>query len=103
MHDLVAILLEARALLARPDNNFDWSSWKDQGAALAELDGLIAEVRQGRLPKETLNVLFAPTGPIQEVSVSSGWGNEFLAVAARYDAAVATAAAQPKPWWKLWS
>jgi hypothetical protein len=100
MQDLVAILLDARVLLARPDNNFDWSSWKDQQAALAELDGLIAEVRQGRLPKETLNVLFGPTGPIQEVSVSSGWGDEFLAVASRYDAAVARAT-QPKPWWKF--
>jgi hypothetical protein len=49
----------------------------------------------------TLDVLFLPTGPIQEVSLSSGWGDEFLQLAERYDAAVAVAAPS-KPWWKFW-
>lgn len=102
MPTLEAVLLETRALLARADNDFSWSSWKDREAALAELDGLIAEVRRGRLPKETLDVLFLPTGPIQEVSVSSGWGREFVAVADRYDEAIAAAAAPRKPWWRIW-
>jgi hypothetical protein len=31
--------------------------------------------------------LFAPTGPIQEVSLSSGWGDMFLELAKRMDAA----------------
>ena len=86
MSRLEAVLLETRALLARPGNNFSWSSWKDQPAALAELDELIAEVRRGCRP-EALGVLFLPTGPIQEVSLSSGWGQEFLDVADRYDKA----------------
>jgi hypothetical protein len=36
-----------------------------------------------------LSVLFAPTGPVQEVSVSSGWGDEFLILANEFDAALA--------------
>jgi hypothetical protein len=102
MSSLEAVLLDARALLARPNNDFSWSAWKDREAALAELDGVIDEVRQGRLPRVTLNVLFGPTGPIQETSISSGWGDEFLEVAARYDQAVAAAAAARKPWWRIW-
>jgi hypothetical protein len=35
-----------------------------------------------------LRVLFAPTGPIQEVSVSSGWGDAFLELADRFDDAM---------------
>ncbi|HEX8181606.1 MAG TPA: hypothetical protein VF525_18845 [Pyrinomonadaceae bacterium] len=38
-----------------------------------------------------MEVLFAPTGPMQEVSLSSGWGEEFLALAERFDEAMATA------------
>ena len=38
-------------------------------------------------------VLFLPTGPIQEVSLSSGWGDEFVALADRFDAAAARSAA----------
>jgi hypothetical protein len=92
MQELDAILTEARALLARPDNDFHWSSWKDQEAALAELDTLIAQVRHRQLPKEALDILFLPTGPIQEVSLSNGWADEFLALARRYDAAIAAVA-----------
>jgi hypothetical protein len=92
MVSLEAVLLEARVLLARSDNDFSWSSWRDRAAALAELDHLIAEVRAGRPPASTLDVLFAPTGPIQEVSLSSGWAQEYLNIAERYDAAVANAA-----------
>jgi hypothetical protein len=36
----------------------------------------------------SLSILFAPTGPIQEVSLSSGWGGEFLKLASTFDAAL---------------
>jgi len=86
--ELLVALREARALLALPNNDFAWSSWQDSGAALAELDRHIVAIESGQLPPRLdVAVLFAPTGPIQEVSLSSGWGQEFLAVAARFDAA----------------
>jgi hypothetical protein len=72
---LAEALREARALLALPSNDFVWSSWEDAGAAFAELDGHIEAIEDGQLPARLdLSVLFAPTGPIQEVSLSSGWG-----------------------------
>ena len=37
-----------------------------------------------------MQVLFAPTGPIQEVSLSSGWENDFIELANRFDDAVAS-------------
>ena len=85
---LLKILQETRALLARPENNFDWSSWENGEAALKEIDSLIASVCNGALPDpKQLALLFAPTGPIQEVSLSSGWGDMFLELAKRMDAA----------------
>jgi hypothetical protein len=69
----LANVREARSLPAMPGNNFDWSSWMDADSALAEVDGLVAALEAVRLPARlTLSVLFAPTGPIQEVSLSSG-------------------------------
>jgi hypothetical protein len=97
--ELANALREARSLLALPGNNFDWSSWADAGAALAEVDGLIAVLEAGRLPSRlTVSVLFAPTGPIQEVSLSSGWADEFLTLASRCDTAVE--AAYNSSWWR---
>lgn len=86
---LIAVLGEARELLALPGNDFVWSSWDNAADALHEIDGLIREITAGELPKRsTLVVLFLPTGPIQEVSLSSGWGQEFLRLATKFDAAI---------------
>ncbi|HEU0055275.1 MAG TPA: hypothetical protein VFQ39_18940 [Longimicrobium sp.] len=87
---LVDVLLEARTLLALPANRFEWSGWEDAEAALRELDALTAAVAGGRVPA---TILFAPTGPLQEVSIGSGWGDEFVALAGRWDDALALAVA----------
>jgi len=85
---VLQVLRETRALLAQPHNNFDWSSWKDGEAALREIDALIASARNDASPDpKQFTLLFAPTGPIQEVSVSSGWGEIFLELADRMHAA----------------
>jgi hypothetical protein len=86
---LADVLREARSLLARPGNDFAWSSWHDMADALREVDKLIRGLEDGApLSVFRGKVLFAPTGPIQEVSLSSGWGDEFLALADRWDAAL---------------
>jgi len=90
---LIDVLLEARTLLSRPDNDFSRSTWDDAAEAVAEIDAALKRVRAddvapGRMPI-AITVLFAPTGPLQEVALSSGWGDEFLAVADRFDTAIA--------------
>jgi hypothetical protein len=85
--ELIDILRQARKLLARPDNDFAWSSWANGNEALRDLDRIIATIEGGALPPRLdVAVLFAPTGPIQEVSLSSGWAWEFLALSQRFDA-----------------
>jgi hypothetical protein len=95
--ELMDVLLESRALLARPENDFIWSSWEDAAAALEEIDEMLAAIEQGRPLAWYSTVVFAPTGPMQEVSLSSGWGDEFLALADRWDAAMYVAAKMPAP------
>lgn len=96
INELTKILSETREYLARPDANFDWSSWPDQETALAEIDGALARLRDGHLPT-MLAVLFVATGPIQEVALSSGWGNEFLKLANRFDECAARARSESLP------
>lgn len=86
--ELLDILRQSRELLARPSNCFDWSSWEDAEDSLREMDALIETLAFGGLPDRlVLSVLFAPTGPIQEVGLSSGWAYEFLSLAERFDRA----------------
>lgn len=86
---LIDVLQQARLLLVRPDNDFAWSSWKDAPAALCEIEGIISQLESGIIPKRSdIELLFLPTGPIQEVSLSSGWGQEFIELSNQFDAAI---------------
>ena len=87
-HPVLAVLRDARALVARPGNTF-LRSWPDAATALDELDALIAYVAAGSAIPVAAAVLFLPTGPLQELSLDSGWGEEFVALVDRFDAAVA--------------
>jgi hypothetical protein len=64
-------------------------SWDNADEALREVDGFISRIEGEDMPGQMdLKLLFAPTGSIQEVAVSSGWGGEFLELAERFDAAM---------------
>ncbi len=86
---LIEVLDEACRLLNRPENDFSWSGWEDSADALAEVEPLLAQLSSGVMPAgSALSILFAPTGPLQEVSLSSGWGDKFVELANRFDAAM---------------
>ncbi len=78
---LIAVLTDARTLAAPHD--------ADVGR---ELDGHLRELVMGPLHPSACAILFAPTGPLQELALDTGWGDGFLDLADRFDAAAATAA-----------
>ena len=80
------MLESAIELIQIPDNDFIWSYWEDAKQAKAEIDKLISILQSGELPERVeVAVVFAPTGPLQEVSINSGWSEAFLKVAEKYD------------------
>lgn len=85
---LIEVLEDAKRLVALSGNDFDWSGWLDRDEALTEINEYIERVKVGDKSKQLdMRVLFAPTGPLQELSLSSGWADEFLKLASRFDAA----------------
>jgi hypothetical protein len=88
---LISVFEDVRTLLSLPDNDFAWSSWNDRNDAVGEIDTILSSLRAGMKPDNlTVQVLFAPTGPIQEVSLSSGWGTQFIELANRFDSAMSS-------------
>ena len=49
---------------------------------------MLRALRAGRVPGG-LGVYVLPTGPLQEASLDGGWGDAFVALADRFDAAMA--------------
>ena len=69
-------------LLLLPGTDFLWSNYDNAQQLIQKLDCLVYELEQSeRSAAEQLLFLLAPTGAIQEISLQSGWGNEFLAIA----------------------
>ncbi|MAS92884.1 MAG: hypothetical protein CMO55_06765 [Verrucomicrobiales bacterium] len=83
---LIQILEAALDLIDTPGNDFTWSSWDDAAEARREITACIQNLQAGQRPeKEDISVLFAPTGPLHELSLSSGWADTFTKLASQYD------------------
>lgn len=53
---------------------------------IAVLDRSILAIELGKRPNcDELKLLFAPTGALQETSISNGWAEEFLSLSAKFD------------------
>jgi hypothetical protein len=84
--ELLAILDEAIGLVSLPDNNFAFSSWAGAGEAAGEIQMYRSEILRDdftHLPR--LEVIFGPTGPLQELSLDSDWSTTFLELAEKFD------------------
>lgn len=86
--DIINILEEVMSIINNPEADVSWSGYNTVEEALLDLADHIARLTQRDLSRRNeLTLLFFPTGPLQEISLSSGWGERFLNLAARFDAA----------------
>ena len=56
---------------------------------------------------EKINTEFGPTSTYQEISISAGWGQEFLIIAEEFDhlflrLTTSNHKRERKPWWQFW-
>ena len=87
---VVAVLEDVLKIVETETQDVSWAGgWWDEPADMtADLRDHLSRLRQADTSRMAeLKVLFLPTGPLQEVSISSGWGTRFLDLAARFDAA----------------
>ena len=85
--DAISQFLARVVELVAASDGFIWCTWDDRTEALAELRRAEEELSEGGRPT-TLQVLFLPTGDLQEVSMESGWSDEYIALADRFDRAL---------------
>lgn len=51
-----------------------------------DLKAAIEEIKEGKeIDLGHLKMLFAPTGPIQEISMDNGWGDEYIKLSGQFD------------------
>lgn len=86
---LISVFEEAVRFVLLPENDFSWSSWEDEEHASRELSGVIERLRSGEPTRNiSMEIYFVVTGPLQELSLRSGWSQNFLDLADRFDSAI---------------
>lgn len=83
---LFAILSTVRVLLETVCENDGWSfeSPKESLNVINQAIAFFLEPEKNELP-EDISMQFAPTGPLQEISISNGWSEVFLKLAEQFD------------------
>lgn len=83
------VVVDVAALVETRPQDLDWTRWADQPTMVADLRDHIRRLRACDASRlDELRLIFAPTGSLQEASISSGWAETYLLLAARFDSAV---------------
>lgn len=80
------ILEEVLEIVKSDDTDIFWSCYNSVEDLVEDLYSLMDRLRRGdETAQEDVRLLFAPTGSLQEISISSGWGNQFVNIASKID------------------
>ena len=86
---LLDILGQVQARIT-DDSDVVWTRFDTPAAMRAELASYSEQLEKGHFSRlGGLDLLFAPTGSLQEHSISNGWGDEFIRLSTLFDSAYA--------------
>ena len=84
--ELIIIFDDLLSYIKRPGADLVWSHWDNVDDAIKELEDHKYRFLKNDFSKlDDASFLFAPTGSLQEVSLSNGWGDEFIQLASKMD------------------
>ncbi|MHA2122717.1 MAG: hypothetical protein ACW990_16065 [Promethearchaeota archaeon] len=87
---VVIIILELlKGIMDDPETDVLHSTFDTKEEIIDELDRNILKLRSEDFSMiEDLIILFSPTSDLQEISLDSGWGKQFLIISERFDSAI---------------
>ena len=86
---LIELLESVKKLILEPITDISWSTFDTKDELIIEIDAHIKKLKLRDFSKiKDLILLFAPTSDFQEISLSSGWGNQYLNISESFDIAI---------------
>jgi len=83
---VIEILENLKRIIETKETNIIYSTFDSIEDLIFELDTHIQKLKDEDFSKiDDLILLFAPTSDLQEISISSGWGKQFLDISERFD------------------
>ena len=82
--ELISVLERVKELCSGSGDSL-WST-DSAGDLSVQMASAIQALRDGKhVSLKGLDILFLPTGSLQDTSIDNGWGDEFLELAERFD------------------
>ncbi|MDR1773682.1 MAG: hypothetical protein LBR30_02280 [Clostridioides sp.] len=83
---LIADIKTILALYDLPSSDFSWSEYDSKEDAVEEMQNILESVESGDYSVlRRLRTLLLPTGSIQEISIDSGWAQEYIIIGSRME------------------
>ena len=84
--ELLQIVNQLIAICEVPPQYVDWAGYEDQDELLEDLRDHARRLGAGDTGRlSELHVLFLPTGPLQDIAIDSGWHDNYMTLASRFD------------------
>jgi hypothetical protein len=84
--EALRIMEEVLCIVQAAPHDTSWTVYADWAAAVADLRDHTERLRRGDLSRlSDLRMLFAPTASLQELALSNGWPERYMALAERFD------------------
>jgi hypothetical protein len=106
---IVAEILQELKSKVNIDTDTIWAGFDSVDIFLKELSQDIENIKLCNFTTlDKVNIEFAVTSTYQELSISNGWGDEYLKLAEKFDKVYEeimtqkTIETNEKPWWKFW-
>ena len=86
---LLSVLSEILELLRQPDLDVKWSTYDTPEQAVQDLESHFRRIEAKDFSQlRALEKLFGPSGALQEIADSNGWGKRFLTLAHYFDCCI---------------
>ncbi len=86
---IINILEVVKEIIKATDTDFIWTGFDSEEEIINELDHHILKLKMEDFSEiEDLIVWFLPTADIQEISLSSGWNDQYLFISEIFDKAI---------------
>lgn len=83
---LLDIFYEIKEYIHSPNTDLIWTKYESIDEVIGEIDSLVDDFKRGTVGTiDRVELLFAPTGVFQEISIRSGWSDKFLEISDRID------------------
>ncbi|WP_054811281.1 hypothetical protein [Nocardia arizonensis] len=85
--EIIAILADVLSIVRAVDQDMMWqATYADTEELVSDIEDHTARLRRGDHTRlRDLSFTFAPTGPLCEIAIGSGWSDRYLALADRLD------------------